>query len=110
MKRLWIASSSATGRNPACLARGRLWRRRWRRRGQRGNGAAISRHASRFSTRAAARPRRIIASDLPLQGSNRALTTEMAQAVEFILKQHDWKAGGKTHRLPVLRRLDGTGW
>jgi branched-chain amino acid transport system substrate-binding protein len=37
----------------------------------------------------------IIASDLPLQGSNRALTTEMAQAVEFILKQHDWKAGGK---------------
>ena len=37
----------------------------------------------------------IIASDLPLQGANRALTTEMAQAVEFILKQHDWKAGGK---------------
>jgi branched-chain amino acid transport system substrate-binding protein len=41
------------------------------------------------------KPDAIIASDLPLQGSNRALTTEMAQAVEFILKQHDWKAGGK---------------
>jgi len=40
-------------------------------------------------------PELIIASDLPLQGSNRALTTEMAQAVEFILQQHDWKAGGK---------------
>ena len=34
-------------------------------------------------------PELIIASDLPLQGSNRALTTEMAQAVEFILQQHD---------------------
>ena len=42
------------------------------------------------------KPEALIASDLPLQGSNRALTTEMAQAVEFILKQHDWKAGGKT--------------
>src|SRR6476646_5379690 len=41
------------------------------------------------------KPEALIASDLPLQGSNRALTTEMAQAVEFILKQHDWKAGGK---------------
>jgi branched-chain amino acid transport system substrate-binding protein len=41
------------------------------------------------------KPDALIASDLPLQGSNRALTTEMAQAVEFILKQHDWKAGGK---------------
>jgi branched-chain amino acid transport system substrate-binding protein len=40
-------------------------------------------------------PELLIASDLPLQGSNRALTTEMADAVEFILKQHDWKAGGK---------------
>jgi branched-chain amino acid transport system substrate-binding protein len=41
-------------------------------------------------------PDAIIASDLPLQGSNRALTTEMAKAVEFVLKSHDWKAGGKT--------------
>jgi branched-chain amino acid transport system substrate-binding protein len=35
----------------------------------------------------------LIASDLPLQGANRALTTQMADAIEFILKQQDWKAG-----------------
>jgi branched-chain amino acid transport system substrate-binding protein len=38
----------------------------------------------------------LIASDLPLQGANRSLTTEMAQAVEFVLEQADYKAGGKT--------------
>ncbi|MDX6514520.1 MAG: branched-chain amino acid transport system substrate-binding protein [Gaiellaceae bacterium] len=38
-------------------------------------------------------PDKIIASDLPLQGANRALTTEMASAVQFILSQHGWKAG-----------------
>ena len=42
------------------------------------------------------KPDALIASDLPLQGSNRALTTQMADAVEFVLEQHDWKAGGKT--------------
>lgn len=42
------------------------------------------------------KPELLIASDLPLQGANRPLTTEMADAVEFILGQHDWKAGGKT--------------
>ena len=41
-------------------------------------------------------PDTIIASDLPLQGANRPLTTEMAKAVAFVLEQHDWKAGGKT--------------
>jgi branched-chain amino acid transport system substrate-binding protein len=40
-------------------------------------------------------PDAIIASDFPLQGANRSLTTEMADAVEFELKQRDWKAGGK---------------
>jgi branched-chain amino acid transport system substrate-binding protein len=35
----------------------------------------------------------LIASDLPLQGANRSLTTEMADAIEFTLKQQDWKAG-----------------
>ena len=35
----------------------------------------------------------LIASDLPLQGSNRSLTTEMADAIEFVLKKRDWKAG-----------------
>jgi branched-chain amino acid transport system substrate-binding protein len=38
-------------------------------------------------------PDYLISSDLPLQGANRALTTEMADAIEFILKQRDWKAG-----------------
>jgi branched-chain amino acid transport system substrate-binding protein len=35
----------------------------------------------------------LIASDLPLQGSNRSLTTEMADAIEFVLKKRDWAAG-----------------
>ena len=35
----------------------------------------------------------LIASDLPLQGANRALTTEMADAIEFVLKERDFKAG-----------------
>jgi branched-chain amino acid transport system substrate-binding protein len=38
-------------------------------------------------------PEALIASDLPLQGANRSLTTEMADAVEFVLKQRDWKVG-----------------
>ncbi len=38
-------------------------------------------------------PDAIIASDLPLQGANRALTTEMADAIEFVLGRRDWKAG-----------------
>ena len=29
----------------------------------------------------------------PLQGANRALTTEMADAIEYMLEQQDWKAG-----------------
>jgi branched-chain amino acid transport system substrate-binding protein len=35
----------------------------------------------------------LIASDFPLQGANRSLTTEMADAVEFVLKRREWKAG-----------------
>ena len=38
-------------------------------------------------------PDALIASDLPLQGANRALTTEMADAIEFVLSQREWKAG-----------------
>jgi branched-chain amino acid transport system substrate-binding protein len=38
-------------------------------------------------------PEALIASDLPLQGANRALTTEMADAIELVLSQRDWKAG-----------------
>jgi branched-chain amino acid transport system substrate-binding protein len=40
-------------------------------------------------------PDTLIASDLPLQGANRALTTEMADAIEFVLSQRDWKVGDK---------------
>jgi branched-chain amino acid transport system substrate-binding protein len=38
-------------------------------------------------------PDYIIASDLPLQGANRALTIEMSKAIVFMLKQNGWKAG-----------------
>jgi branched-chain amino acid transport system substrate-binding protein len=38
-------------------------------------------------------PDALIASDLPLQGANRALTTEMADAIEFVLARRDWTVG-----------------
>src|SRR5688572_14308138 len=38
----------------------------------------------------------LIASDLPLQGANRSLTTEMADAIEFVLKKREYKAGDYT--------------
>jgi branched-chain amino acid transport system substrate-binding protein len=38
-------------------------------------------------------PDYIISSDLPLQGSGRTQTVQMTEAVKFILKQHDFKAG-----------------
>ncbi len=38
----------------------------------------------------------LIASDLPLQGAGRTQTVQMTQAIAFILKQHDWKAGAYT--------------
>jgi branched-chain amino acid transport system substrate-binding protein len=41
-------------------------------------------------------PQFIIASDLPLQGANRALPLEMNRAIAFILKQQGWKAGKYT--------------
>jgi len=41
-------------------------------------------------------PEFLIASDLPLQGANRSLTTEMADAIEFILKKQEFKAGDYT--------------
>jgi len=42
------------------------------------------------------KPDLLIASDLPLQGSNRSLTTEMADSIEYVLEQHNFKAGGKS--------------
>ena len=41
-------------------------------------------------------PDYIIASDLPLQGANRALTTEMNKAIAYMLGQQGWKAGSHT--------------
>ena len=41
-------------------------------------------------------PDYIIASDLPLQGSGRTQTVQMTEAIKFILKQHDFKAGDTT--------------
>ncbi|HET7044669.1 MAG TPA: branched-chain amino acid ABC transporter substrate-binding protein [Gaiellaceae bacterium] len=38
----------------------------------------------------------LIASDLPLQGAGRTQTVQMGQAINFILKQHDYKAGKYT--------------
>jgi branched-chain amino acid transport system substrate-binding protein len=35
----------------------------------------------------------LIASDLMLQGGARVLTTQMAQAIAFVLRQHDFRAG-----------------
>src|SRR5881275_498308 len=39
------------------------------------------------------KPDYVIASDLPLQGSGRAQTVQMTEAIKFILKQHNFKAG-----------------
>jgi branched-chain amino acid transport system substrate-binding protein len=38
-------------------------------------------------------PDYIVASDLPLQGAGRAQTTQMVQAIQFALKQRNFKAG-----------------
>ena len=38
-------------------------------------------------------PQYLIASDLPLQGSGRTQTVQMTQAIKFVLKQHNFKAG-----------------
>jgi branched-chain amino acid transport system substrate-binding protein len=35
----------------------------------------------------------LVASDLPLEGSGRAQTTQMTRAIKFIFNQHGWKAG-----------------
>lgn len=40
------------------------------------------------------RPDVLIASELMLQGGTRVTTTQMAQAIEFVLRQHRFRAGG----------------
>jgi branched-chain amino acid transport system substrate-binding protein len=39
-------------------------------------------------------PQYLIASDLPLQGSARTLTTQVGNAIEFVLRRHRFRAGG----------------
>ncbi len=41
-------------------------------------------------------PQYLIASDLPLQGSGRTQTVQMTQAIQYILKQANFKAGDYT--------------
>ena len=41
-------------------------------------------------------PQYLIASDLPLQGSGRTQTVQMTEAIQFILKQANFKAGDYT--------------
>ena len=41
-------------------------------------------------------PQYLIASDLPLQGSGRTQTVQMTEAIKFVLKQHNFKAGNYT--------------
>src|SRR5438876_6671654 len=41
-------------------------------------------------------PQYLIASDLPLQGSGRTQTVQMTEAIKFVLKQHNFKAGKYT--------------
>jgi branched-chain amino acid transport system substrate-binding protein len=62
-----------------------------------GGGATALPSASCTAIRFAktGKPDLLIASDLPLQGANRSLTTEMANAIEFVLGQHNFTAGGK---------------
>ena len=42
------------------------------------------------------KPQYLIASDLPLQGSGRTQTVQMTEAIKFVLKQHNFKAGKYT--------------
>ena len=60
-----------------------------------GGGGVTALPASSCQTiyQGSAKPDYIIASDLPLQGSSRAQTIEMTKAIQFDLKQHNFKAG-----------------
>ena len=50
-------------------------------------------------------PDALIASDLPLQGAGRALTTEMVKAIQYVLEKQ-YNSRPAHGRLPVVRRLD----
>jgi len=64
-----------------------------------GGGGAAALPASSCSDiyyEGSGKPQYLIASDLPLQGSGRTQTVQMTEAVKFILKQHNFKAGKYT--------------
>lgn len=64
-----------------------------------GGGSASALPASSCSPiyyEGSGKPQAIIASDLPLQGSGRTQTVQMTEAIKFILKQHNFKAGKLT--------------
>ena len=64
-----------------------------------GGGSATALPASACSPiyyEGSGKPQYIIASDLPLQGSGRTQTVQMTEAIKFILKQHNFKAGKYT--------------
>ena len=45
----------------------------------------------------------LVVSDLPLQGGVRVSATQMAQAITFVLREHGFRAGSPSHRVPVVR-------
>src|SRR5437763_13647298 len=64
-----------------------------------GGGSATALPASSCSPiyyEGSGKPQYIIASDLPLHGSGRTQTVQMTEAIKFILKQHNFKAGKYT--------------
>jgi branched-chain amino acid transport system substrate-binding protein len=64
-----------------------------------GNGSASPLPASSCSDiyyQGSGKPTYLIASDLPLQGSGRTQTVQMTEAIKFILKQDNFKAGKYT--------------
>ncbi len=64
--------------------------------GKSGSGGATALPASSCSDiyyQGTGKPQYLIASDLPLEGSGRTQTVQMTEAIKFVLKQHNFKAG-----------------
>jgi DNA-binding SARP family transcriptional activator/ABC-type branched-subunit amino acid transport system substrate-binding protein len=64
--------------------------------GGRNQGSLPSAACSAIASGAQGRPDLLIASDLPLQGPQRAVTRAMADAIGFVLRQHGFRAGRYT--------------
>jgi branched-chain amino acid transport system substrate-binding protein len=61
--------------------------------GSKGVTALPSSSCSDIYYQGSGKPDYLIASDLPLQGSGRTQTVQMTEAIKFVLKQKDFKAG-----------------